>query len=286
MKRFLALGLGCMLAQGAMAQDNTTPLPPVTTTPVPPVILPPIVGKTLPLLPSDCSEQVGNNGLYCSSQAIAGNKVSVTFAAVVNKDIADKCKSKFSPAFNDVEDLLSYYLDFSKWPTYAAISTQKVIEFTKTVGSKDLGVGDVSTADAEGNIPTRHGYSYSLKVKGLELIKQSVTGVTYNYRVTPYEGALGSLEFVAIKNPPKDLGITTAGVNSQTGSIHAVACSTDLLESCTDDKILLIYETTIEPNISFAIKIAAATVTSGIEDLLMGMLTQQELPLPDTCPAN
>ncbi|RZA15570.1 MAG: hypothetical protein EOP10_26120, partial [Proteobacteria bacterium] len=111
MKNFIALGLGCLLTQGLMAQET------VPTIPAAP-------GKALPVLPADCNDQIESTTLYCSTNVIDGNQVTVTFAAVVSKEV-----------FPTVESVLARYTDVARWPEYAAASPQTVIEFAKTNGS-------------------------------------------------------------------------------------------------------------------------------------------------------
>ena len=240
MKKVLALGIGCLLAQGAFAEE-TTP------------------AKALPVLPADCADQIESNGLYCSSSVILKDKVTVTFAAIVSKVV-----------FPTVESVLGRYTNFARWPEYAAASPQKVIEF-KPKGSFELETSVNTPANT-----LRHSYDYTIKVQGIPLLKQSVTGLTYNNILkTPYKGALASLEFTAITDgSDKDYTSKAKGVKSQIGSIHAVACDVELLAVCDETKILLVYTTTAQPDISLAMKIAGDTITAGIEDLLVGMLDE------------
>lgn len=231
MKKFIALGFGCLLAQGALAQDAEE--------------------KVLPSIPADCADQIADNGLYCSTNSIDGNEVTVTFAAVVSKE-----------AFPAVENILSRYTSFARWPEFAAASPQKVIEFSKN-GSA---AGGETTESEVGTVYT-HAYDYSLKIQGIPLLKQAVKGTTTNTILTAaYPGAEGSLEFAA--------GAGAKGLKSQVGSIHALVCDADALEVCDESKWLLIYQTTVQPEVSFAMGIAANTVTAGIEDLLVGMLDE------------
>lgn len=234
MKTIIALGFGLALSQAALAQD---------------------AAKVLPALPGDCLEQIADNGLYCKGQAISGDKVTVTFAAVVSKEV-----------FPDVDSLLNRYLNFGSWPTFVDNSPQKVIEF-KSNGSKMLD----TIVDQDGQTTIyRHVYEYSMKVQGIPLLKQPVHGITYNKLVAPYEGSLASLEFAAQTGPVDGFPQKPKGVKSQVGSLHALECTG--LEVCDDSKWLLIYETVAQPDISFAMGIAANTVSAGIEDLLVGLL--------------
>ena len=238
MKKFIALGFGCLLAQGAMAQDE--------------------VIKVLPALPEGCEDQIANNGLYCSANVITSNKTTVTFATIVSKD-----------ALPTVDAILARYASFDRWPEFADVSQEKVIEFARG-GSKAL--SDLTNAD--GTITKRHVYEYSLKIQGIPFLKQAVKGTTYNTIVSAYEGALASLEFEARANAADASEVAPKGLKSQVGSIHALACDPEILAACDENKWLLVYETTVQPEVSFAMSIAANTVTAGIEDLLIGMLDE------------
>ncbi len=240
MKKLIALGFGCLVAQGAMAQ--TAP-----------------ALKAVPALPAACEDQISDNGLYCSGRVITGNKTSVTFAAVVSKD-----------AFPTVDTIIARYTNFARWPEYAAASPQKVIEFGKP-GS--IALAPVKNAD--GSVTERHVYDYQLKIQGIPLLKQAVKGTTYDtILAAPVSGALASLTFAAQLNPVDPKESAPKGLKSQTGSIHALACDAAVLSVCDDSKWLLVYETTVQPDVSFAMDIAANTVTAGIEDLLVGMLDE------------
>lgn len=232
MKKILALGFGLALSQSAFGQ-----------------------AKVLPSLPEGCIDQIAENGLYCNSNSISGDKVTVTFAAVVSKE-----------TFPDVDSLLNRYLDFANWPKFVENSPQKVIEF-KSGGSKLLD----TIVDADGSTKIyRHVYDYNMKIQGIPLLKQAVNGITYNKIVTPYEGALASLEFEAQTQPVPGFAQKPKGVKSQIGTLHALECKD--LEVCDDTKWLLVYQTVAQPDISFAMNIAANTVSAGIEDLLVGLL--------------
>ncbi len=237
MKKFIALIFASFLAQGTFAQS---------------------VVKTVPVLPQGCGDQISSNGLYCSARVITGDKTTVTFAAVVSKD-----------AFPTVESILARYTNFPRWPEYAATSPDTVIEF-KRAGSVAL----EPLTSADGVVTMRHVYDYSLKIQGIPLLKQSVRGITYNTIVAPYKGALASLEFVAQTTAVPGFQEKPKGLKSQTGSIHALTCDPKILAVCDDTKWLLVYQTTVQPDVSFAMTIAANTVTAGIEDLLIGMLDE------------
>lgn len=250
MKKFIALGFGCLLAQGAFAQDNAA------------------VKKVVPALPEACEDQIADNGLYCSSRSIEGNKTTVTFAAVVSK-------SSFPTVADTTDDLLvanallTRYSDFTRWPEFASVSPEKVIEFNKG-GSKAL----TPIENADGTVTLRHVYDYQLKIQGIPLLKQAVKGTTYNTVVDPYEGAVASLVFEAQLKANASDEVAPKGLKSQVGSIHAIKCDAEVLSVCDETKLLLVYETTVQPDVSFAMGIAADTVTAGIEDLLIGMLDE------------
>ncbi|MBC7659433.1 MAG: hypothetical protein H7249_06965 [Chitinophagaceae bacterium] len=250
MKRFIALTLA-LIAQGAMAQG----------------------GKALPALPASCEDQINSNGLYCSASKVLSDSktVNVTFAAVVSKD---------SKHFKTVDALLSRYTDFKSWPLYAAGSPQAALEFSAH-GSVAL----PSIVDASGVKTLRHVYEYNLKIQGIPLLKQPVHGITYNQIVAPYAGAQASLEFAAQTAPVADFPFSPKGVKSQTGSIHVLNCDPAVLTACDASKWLVVYETTAVPSVSFAMAIAAKSMTAGIEDLLVGMLDDSiDVPSDTTTP--
>lgn len=238
MKKFIALGLGCLLAQGALAQEQE------------------VEKKVVPALPEGCDEAIASTGLYCSGNTITGNKTNVTFAAVVSKE-----------QFATVDAILNRYTDFARWPEFADVSPQTSIEFSKN-GSNAL--SDIENED--GTITKRQTYEYKLKVQGIPFLKTDVRGTTYTTVVEAYEGALASLEFAAQAKATDKLELAPKGLKSQVGSIHALACDAEVLSVCDEDKWLLIYTTEVQPDVSFAMQIAANTVTAGIEDLLVGML--------------
>lgn len=243
MKKIIALGFGALLSQGAFAQ-----------------------AAAVPALPEGCEDQIIDNGLYCSGNVLDGNKAIVTFAAIVNKDaiIAGATDDKLV-----ADALLTRYSDFSRWPEFAANSPQKVIEFGKD-GSKAL----VPVENEDGTSTLRHVYDYQLKIQGIPLLKQAVKGTTYNTVVAAYEGAVASLDFAAQSQANSSDEVAPKGLKSQTGSIHALACDPAALAVCDETKLLLIYTTTVQPDVSFAMGIAANTVAAGVEDLLIGMLDE------------
>ncbi len=241
MKKFIGLGLGALLAQGAFAQADVK-----------------VPAKVLPELPASCDDLIASNGLYCSGNTISGNKASVTFAAVVSKEI-----------FPTVDAILARYNSFDRWPEFADVSPQKVIEFTRG-GSKAL----TDVVNEDGTVTKRQTYEYKLKIQGIPLLKQDVRGTSYTNIVTAYEGALASLEFAAQATPALAGEVSPKGFKSQVGSIHALECDANVLSVCDEGKWLLVYTTTVQPDVSFAMGIAANTVTAGIEDLLVGMLDE------------
>jgi len=119
----------------------------------------------------------------------------------------------------------------------------------------------------------RHFYDYRLKSP---IGYQNVRGVTFNSRVTPYAGALASLEFEAQNTGAQEvpagekLLVGSEGVKFQTGAVHAVSCAAT--NFCDDTQWLLVYETKLQPEIDLLPKVAATSIQAGIEALLVGML--------------
>ncbi len=237
MKKFIALSFSCFLAQGAMAQE-----------------------KMVPAFPEGCSDQIDANGLYCSGRTIDGAKATVTFVAVASKN-----------TFPTVDSLIARYTSFGEWPAYANKSASKVLEFKAVGGSTSL--PDL-VDPVDGLVIKRQAYDYSLKIQGIPLLKQPVAGTTYNKIVTPFAGALASLEFVAQTAPSLAGEIQPKGMKSQVGSVHVLECDSAKVAICDENQWMLVYETTAQPDVSFAMNIAANTVTAGIEDLLIGLLAE------------
>ena len=67
----------------------------------------------------------------------------------------------------------------------------------------------------------------------------------------------------------------------QTGSVHAVDCASGSYAFCSEEQFLLIYETNLQPDIDILPKVAAASIQSAIEALLVGMLFN-DVQLPDS----
>lgn len=211
-------------------------------------------GKSLPALPEDCALQVETSGFYCSSIRVAADTIDVTFVGLADKE-----------AFPTVDNLLDQYLDFDRWPDYVKNSPQDVVVY-KSGGSVAL---EEKLAE-DGRTLYPQFFDYDLKIQGIPLLRQNVRGVTYNYSVAPYEGALRSIEFQAQKGPLPEFNETLKGMHAQIGSVHALACNGQ--DFCDDTKWLVVFHTRVQPNISIAMNIAGKTIKAGIEDILTGML--------------
>lgn len=233
-----------LLASAAQAQDASPNLPPVAS------------ALPLPSFPSDCVTQIESNGLYCSRLETLGNKIHVTFVGIASKEI-----------FPEAALLINRYLDFPSWPDFVNKSPQSVVSYHAD-GSKTL----PSIQSAEGVTIYRQYYDYDLKVQGIPLLKQTVKGVTYNWEVPAYEGALKSMEFQAQPEAVPDYPESLKGMKSQIGSVHVMECAG--LEICDGTSWVVIFDTTVEPDVSFAMAIAGKTIKAGIEDILNGILVE------------
>ncbi len=274
MKKLIAFGFG-LLAQSAVAFSATAP----AANNAPADSSNETAAKALPAIPDGCADQIAGNGLYCSAKTIDGSKVNVTFIAVVNQDTyTSKPSTDGSVVKTPVENLLALYTDFAKWPDYVKASPEAVIEFKANTGSQKLPdlVQKSNDASVPDTVILRQTYDYNMKVQGIPLLKQAVSGITYNTIVKPYDSALASLEFAAQTAAVQDYPQGPKGMKSQVGSLHVATCAADICDAST--QYMIVYNTVIEPQISFAMSIAADTVTAGIEDLLVGMLDEQFAP--------
>lgn len=213
-------------------------------------------GKSLPSLPADCAAQIESSGLFCSSISVAGDMIDVTFLGLADKG-----------TFPTVDSLIERYLDFARWPEFVKNSPQDVVVY-KSGGS--VAYETKMTDDGRALYP--QFFDYDLKVQGIPLLRQNVRGVTYNYDVDAYDGALRSIEFQAQKGPLPEYKQTLKGMNSQIGSVHALECTGQ--EFCDDSKWLVVFYTRVQPNLSIAMNITAKTMQAGIEDILTGMLEE------------
>jgi hypothetical protein len=225
-----------------------------------------LMAKELPQAPASCADDVAQIG-YCSKVTAPTFRgpIDIQFFVVVDK-----------ATFPTVESVLDRYLSFDNWPAYSQSTDTDALLFNKSVRMSDM------QKDAETIF--RHYYDYRIKSP---IGYQKVRGVTYNTRVTPYIGALASLEFVAQNSGPQEIPagekplVGTEGVKFQTGAVHAASC--EGLSFCDDSQWLLVYETNLQPEIDLLPKVAATSIQAGIEALLIGMLfndvASEEVPV-------
>lgn len=212
--------------------------------------------KTLPTPPANCAADIAALG-FCSSSDAPPFKgaVDIRFFVVVDK-----------ASYPAVDDLLNRYLSFSSWPAFSESTGTDDLLFTKSVR--------MPTITVNGAKVYRHYYDYKLKSP---IGYQKVRGVTFNSKVTPYPGALASVEFTAQNSGPQAVPAGekalngSEGVQFQTGSVHALDCDSRF-DFCGSDQYLLMYETKVQPDIDLLPKVAAGSIAKGIEALLVGML--------------
>jgi len=220
------------------------------------------VAQTLPVAPTGCARDLAQRS-FCSgfeAPPLRG-PLTVKFFAVVDK-----------ASYPNVESILERYTDFESWPDYVAATgrtdvifkTSKVLQPLPATGTR----GEVMRHYADYRIDSVIGF-------------QNVRAVTHNFSVPAYKGALSSIEFVAQSSgpqevPPGEPALNgSVGVQKQTGSVHAVDCDNSAL--CSGDQYLLIYESTVTPDIDLLPSLAARSITRGVESILIGMFLLDDL---------
>lgn len=212
--------------------------------------------QTLPTAPSGCARDLAMRS-YCSSfdaPPLRG-PINVKLFAVVDK--AD---------YTSVDGVIKRYTDFERWPAYVDATGRTDIVFNTSKVLKPL---PATSGSAE---VLRHYANYRIdSVIGY----QDVRVVTHNSVVKAYTGALASLEFVAQNKGTQEVPTGepalngSVGVQSQTGSVHVVDCASS--ELCSADQYLLIYQSTVTPDIDLLPNLAARSISRGVESLLIGM---------------
>ncbi|MFW7381905.1 MAG: hypothetical protein ACOH5I_24070 [Oligoflexus sp.] len=212
--------------------------------------------QTLPTAPSGCARDLAMRS-YCSSYSAPPLRgpINVKFFAVVDK-----------ASYSNINSILKRYTDFENWPEYVDATGRTDILFNTSKVLKPLpatdGNGEVMRHYADYRIDSVIGY-------------QNVRVVTHNTLVDAYDGALRSLEFTAQNKGQQEVPTGepalngSIGVQSQTGNVHVVDCASS--ELCSEDQYLLIYESTVTPDIDLLPNLAARSITRGIESLLIGM---------------
>ncbi len=237
MKALLTTGLGLFLGvaslSSAMAED-----------------------KQLPVAPDGCLRDIVTLG-YCSSfeAPVFRGPIKVNFFAVVPAD-----------QFADIDTIVKRYTGFDKWPAYVLASGSDAVVFNQSATLAPL------PATEESPEILRHYADYRIDSP---IGYQDVRVVTHNFEVAPYANALASLEFEVQTTGPQEVPADapnldgSEGVKEQTGSVHVVDCvNTDL---CGEQELLLIYESTILPEIDLLPRVAAESILQGIESILIGM---------------
>ncbi len=219
--------------------------------------------KALPTPPASCAADIAAVG-YCSTADAPPFKgaVDLRFFVVIDK-----------ASFATVDDVLNRYLSFNTWPAFAESTGTEDLVFTKSIR--------MPTVQVNGTTVYRHYYDYKLKSP---IGYQKVRGVTFNSKVAAYPGALASVEFAAQIQGPQAVPAGekplngVEGVQLQVGSVHAVDCD-GRFDFCGNNQYLLMYESKIQPDIDLLPKVAAASISKGIEALLVGMWFNN-IPVP------
>ena len=220
--------------------------------------------KSLPVAPDGCVRDIVTFG-YCSSfdAPLFRGPIDVNFFAVIPAD-----------QFADMDAIIGRYTSFEKWPDFVLASGSDAVVFNQSATLASL----PATEDSPEIL--RHYADYRI---ASPIGYQDVRVLTHNFMVAPYEGALASLEFTVQNSGPQDVPTDapalngSEGVKEQTGSVHIVDCADSDL--CTDDQLLLIYESRILPEIDLLPRVAAESILQGIESILIGMfLVPEETP--------
>ncbi len=213
--------------------------------------------KDLPAIPADCAKSVADLG-YCSAVQAPTFKgpIDMQFFVVVDKS-----------NYPTVTSIINRYLAFDYWPEFSKSTSTDSLLFSKSARMPSF--------DKDQRTIYPHYYDYRLK-SPIGYIK--VRGLTHNYLVQPYTNAVMSLEFVAQTAGPQTVPAGEKpldgleGVKFQTGAVHAIDCANGSVSFCSADQFLLVYTTNLQPDIDLLPKVAAASIQSGIESLLVGML--------------
>lgn len=218
------------------------------------------LASPLPSAPSGCFGDILRKG-FCSSYKTSGvvsGSITVDLFAVVYKE-----------DYPSVEELFNRFSDFERWP-----------EFAEASGRTDVLFSDSRLMDEFEDENGKTMVHYSDYRLNSVIGYQSIRVVTNNTIVEPFEGALGSIVF-NVKTEGEQQVPEGAdplegaeGVQFQDGSVHAVDCVNSIL--CDDDQMLLIYQTTVRPDIDLLPSLAATAITNGIESLLIGMFLTED----------
>ena len=215
--------------------------------------------KSLPTVPQDCLDDVQLKG-YCTDYEapIFKGPVNIKFFVVADKSV-----------FPTVEAAIARYTDFAAWPQYVVNSGKTNVEFVTSVNMEPI-----PAKDGNGEV-LRHYANYRLKAPVVGW--QDVRVLTHNNIVEPYEGALASLELTVQSQGTQEVPAGekalegSEGVKNQIGSVHAIDCAKSNL--CTEDQHLLVYESTITPDIDILPSVAAGAIQEGIEAIIIGMFS-------------
>lgn len=213
--------------------------------------------KELPPVPENCASDIEIQGFCTDYDApLVRGPVTIRFFIAVEQE-----------DFPTYQDAVNRYLDFNSWPQYLEQSgTDRVVFFESSL---------LEPLDSAPEV-FRHYSNYKMNapVVGWQYIRV----VLHNKEVEPYEGAIASLEFHAQKDKSfPQPGIPAAekplygteGLKDQVGTVHIADCTES--ELCLDGQWLLIYESTIAPDIDLLPRVAAGVIQEGIEGILSGM---------------
>lgn len=213
--------------------------------------------KSLPDVPKDCLEDIQLKGFCADSEApIFKGPVKVKFFIVVDKS-----------TYPTIDSAVARYADFPAWPDYVAASGKTNVEFNTSVTLAPL-----PAKDGQPEI-MRHYSNYRMKAPVVGW--QDVRSVIHNYIVPAYDGALASLEFEVQNEGTQEVPVGeeplegSIGVSAQTGSVHVLSCEAS--ELCSKDQQLLVYASTITPDIDILPSVAAGAILEAVEGIIIGM---------------
>ena len=210
-----------------------------------------VFGKSIPEVDSKCADSIAEED-FCSKTTapLIKGAVDVEMFVVVSKDY-----------YPTVQSILDKYLTFNDWPEYVELSGMGVPTFAT---SEDRGV---KTVEKNGKaVEVRVHYADYTSPAPPPVLNHRVSGEFHYQNVTPYSGAVMSMEFASQPGG--------TGLEAQSGSIHALDCST--VSVCGDDQWLLYYETSVQSSIDILPRLAAPSVLAPIESIVIGMLLINE----------
>lgn len=213
-------------------------------------------GKALPVAPDTCSDDISLVS-YCTTLEAGtfSGPIQLKFFLVVPKE-----------EYTNHNQIAGRYLDFFSWPSYGENAGADNINFRRSDEMAPI-------EDEEGRTIYRHYGDYQIKAPVVQWF--DVRYVTHNREVEAYEGAEYSIEFEVQSEGEQEVPegveplVGSVGIINQTGSFHVQDCSKS--ELCGDGEYLVMYETTVAPEIEILPKVAGGAIQRVIENIMIGM---------------